>query len=105
MLLKVPSAHRMVDIQCTCACTRSFCKGQDSGHTRNIILLSEQSVDGIYFARQPEVYNTSLVGHAATTSHPRTPELNVDPGNIYSIREDPLVERFQHWAGGLGGGA
>ena len=62
-------------------------------------------MDGIYFARQPEVYNTSLVGHTATTSPPRTPELNVDPGNIYSIREDPPRRAISTLGWGAGGGA
>ena len=58
-------------------------------HAKNTKMPLGQSVDGIYFARLSGAHSARIDGRDTTQLAPRTPELNVGPGNIYSSREGP----------------
>ena len=67
--------------------TGAHARGRIFGHTRNINLQLEQSVDGINIARRSEACSARLDDLTHDTANPPHPQLNVGPGNIYSIRE------------------
>ena len=69
--------------------TGAFASGLIFRHAKNTKLPLDQSVDGIYFARLSGAHSARFYGRDTTQLVPRTPKLNVDPGNIYSIREGP----------------
>ena len=67
--------------------TGAHARGRIFGHTRNINLQLEQSVDGINIAHRSEACSARLDDLTHDTTNPPHPQLNVDLGNIYSIRE------------------
>ena len=67
--------------------TGAHARGRIFGHTRNINLQLEQSVDGINIAHRSEACSARLDDLTHDTTNPPHPQLNVGPGNIYSIRE------------------